>query len=57
MTIGQLKETLLGKVLLDLGLYGDGTSFIDYPVKDICKLYQKADTNLMEMKFYKRHDW
>ena len=42
MTIGQLKETLLGKVLLDLGLYGDGTSFIDYPVKDICKLLSKS---------------
>jgi len=27
MTIGQLKETLLGKVLLELGLFGDGTSF------------------------------
>ena len=36
MTIGQLKETVLGKVLVNLGLYGDGTSFIDYPVKDIC---------------------
>ena len=27
MTIAQLKETLLGKVLVQLGLYGDGTSF------------------------------
>jgi DNA-directed RNA polymerase II subunit RPB2 len=27
MTIGQLKETLLGKVLVELGLFGDGTSF------------------------------
>lgn len=27
MTIGQLKETSLGKVLLELGLFGDGTSF------------------------------
>jgi DNA-directed RNA polymerase II subunit RPB2 len=27
MTIGQLKETLLGKVLVQLGLFGDGTSF------------------------------
>ena len=26
MTIGQLKETLLGKVLVELGLFGDGTS-------------------------------
>ena len=37
MTIGQLKETLLGKVLCSLGLYGDGTSFGDFEVKDICK--------------------
>jgi DNA-directed RNA polymerase II subunit RPB2 len=35
MTIGQLKETLLGKVLLELGLFGDGTSFGDFDVKDI----------------------
>jgi len=27
MTIGQLKETLLGKVLLEIGMFGDGTSF------------------------------
>ena len=37
MTIGQLKETLLGKVLLQLGLFGDGTSFGKFDVKDICK--------------------
>jgi len=36
MTIGQLKETILGKVLLQLGLFGDGTSFGDFDVKDIC---------------------
>jgi DNA-directed RNA polymerase II subunit RPB2 len=36
MTIGQLKETILGKVLLELGLFGDGTSFGDLNVKDIC---------------------
>jgi len=35
MTIGQLKETLLGKVLLDLGLFGDGTSFNNLSVKTI----------------------
>jgi len=35
MTIGQLKETLLGKVLLELGMYGDGTSFGDLDVKTI----------------------
>ena len=37
MTIAQLKETLLGKVLVELGLFGDGTSFGEYDVKDICK--------------------
>ena len=36
MTIGQLKETILGKVLLELGLFGDGTSFGDFSVEDIC---------------------
>ena len=35
MTIGQLKETLLGKVLLDLGLFGDGTSFGSMGVEEI----------------------
>jgi DNA-directed RNA polymerase beta subunit len=35
MTIGQLKETLLGKVLVELGLFGDGTSFGDLNVDDI----------------------
>jgi DNA-directed RNA polymerase beta subunit len=37
MTIGQLKETILGKVLLELGLFGDGTSFGDFSVADICE--------------------
>jgi len=36
MTIGQLKETVLGKVLVELGLFGDGTSFGHFDVKDIC---------------------
>ena len=36
MTIGQLKETILGKVLLQLGLFGDGTSFGELNVDDIC---------------------
>ena len=40
MTIGQLKETLLGKVLLRLGLFGDGTSFTDLSVKTICQKLQ-----------------
>ena len=37
MTIGQLKETLLGKVLVQLGLYGDGTSFGDMDIDFISK--------------------
>jgi DNA-directed RNA polymerase beta subunit len=41
MTIGQLKETLLGKVLIELGLFGDGTSFSKFDIKDICKELQK----------------
>jgi len=40
MTIAQLKETVLGKVLLELGLFGDGTSFGEYPIKDICENLQ-----------------
>jgi DNA-directed RNA polymerase II subunit RPB2 len=35
MTIGQLKETLLGKVLVELGLFGDGTSFGDLDIGNI----------------------
>jgi DNA-directed RNA polymerase II subunit RPB2 len=37
MTIAQLKETLLGKVLLEVGLFGDGTSFGNLDVKTITK--------------------
>ena len=40
MTIGQLKETLLGKVLLELGLFGDGTSFGDLDIKTIAAQLQ-----------------
>lgn len=38
MTMAQLKETLLGTVLLELGLFGDGTSFNDLPVSKIREL-------------------
>ena len=41
MTIAQLKETLLGKVLLDLGMFGDGTSFGNLEVKDIARELQR----------------
>ena len=40
MTIGQLKETLLGKVLVELGMFGDGTSFGDLDVKTIAQHLQ-----------------
>ena len=42
MTIGQLKETLLGNVLLTLGLFGDGTAFDEFEIQDIRKLLLKA---------------
>ena len=41
MTIGQLKETLLGKVLLELGMFGDGTGFGNLDVKTIAAELQK----------------
>jgi DNA-directed RNA polymerase II subunit RPB2 len=37
MTIAQLKETLLGKVLIQIGMFGDGTSFSDLSVDFISK--------------------
>ena len=40
MTIAQLKETLLGKILLDLGLFGDGTSFSKFKIEDIISKLQ-----------------
>ena len=42
MTIGQLKETLLGKVILELGMFGDGTSFGNLDVKTIAQELLKA---------------
>jgi len=42
MTIGQLKETVLGKVLVELGLFGDGTAFGNFEVSEICDLLLKA---------------
>tara|TARA_B100001093_G_scaffold207457_1_gene199425 strand:- start:950 stop:2200 length:1251 start_codon:yes stop_codon:yes gene_type:complete len=42
MTIGQLKETLLGKTLVELGLFGDGTSFGDLDLQTICKELQNV---------------
>jgi len=37
MTIAQLKETLLGKVLIELGIFGDGTSFGNLDIKTIAQ--------------------
>ena len=42
MTIAQLKETILGKTLVELGLFGDGTSFGDLDVKTICQKLQEV---------------
>lgn len=42
MTIAHLKETLLGKVLLELGMFGDGTSFGNLDVYTITKELQKC---------------
>ena len=52
MTIAQLKETLLGKVLVELGLFGDGTAFTDLSVaaisKELLKLgYESRGNELM----------
>jgi DNA-directed RNA polymerase II subunit RPB2 len=41
MTIAQLKETLLGKALVELGLFGDGTSFGNFDINDIAKELEK----------------
>ena len=41
MTIGQLKETILGKILQTLGLFGDGTSFNNLPISLICEKLMK----------------
>lgn len=42
MTIGQLKETIMGKVLIELGLFGDGTAFTDFRLENICSLMTKC---------------
>jgi DNA-directed RNA polymerase II subunit RPB2 len=42
MTIAQLKETILGKVLIELGMFGDGTSFGNLDVKTIINELQRV---------------
>ena len=42
MTIAQLKETLLGKALIQLGLFGDGTCFGNLDIATIKKQLQKC---------------
>jgi DNA-directed RNA polymerase II subunit RPB2 len=46
MTMAQLKEMLLCKVLLSLGLFGDGTSFGDLSVNSICDELLKCNFNM-----------
>jgi DNA-directed RNA polymerase II subunit RPB2 len=41
MTIGQLKETIFGKVLVQLGILGDGTAFSSLDIISICDLLSK----------------
>ena len=43
MTIAQLKETLLGKVLIELGMFGDGTSFGNLDISTISSELQKLN--------------
>lgn len=52
MTIAQLKETIMGKVLVNLGLFGDGTSFgnisLDFIRKELIKTgYEKNGNEVM----------
>lgn len=53
MTIGQLKETLLGRVLVELGLFGDGSSFGGLDIKNISdellKLGYEKNGNMLLM--------
>ena len=42
MTIAHLKETLLGKVLIELGMFGDATSFGNLDVQTICEELQRC---------------
>ncbi len=42
MTIAQLKETLLGKVLVQLGMFGDGTSFGNLDIRCIAEKLQNV---------------
>jgi len=41
MTIAQLKETLLGKILLEIGMFGDATSFGNLDIKTIASELQR----------------
>ena len=42
MTIAQLKETLMGKILLELGLFGDGTPFQEYDINTLANQLQNC---------------
>jgi DNA-directed RNA polymerase II subunit RPB2 len=41
MTIAQLMETLMGKALVELGMFGDGTPFGDLTVNDVSEMLVK----------------
>lgn len=41
MTIAQLKETLIGKVLVELGMFGDGSAFGDLDMNTIAEHLQR----------------
>jgi DNA-directed RNA polymerase II subunit RPB2 len=45
MTIAQLKETILGKVLVHLGILGDGTAFASMEIESISQLLSKLGYN------------
>jgi len=49
MTIAQLKETLIGKLLLKLGLFGDGTSFGEMDMEEVFKELKNMITNHVVM--------
>jgi DNA-directed RNA polymerase II subunit RPB2 len=42
MTIGQLKETVFGKILLHLGMLGDGTAFGSFDIQSVGDLLSKC---------------
>ena len=52
MTIAQLKETLLGKVFLELGVFGDGTVLDNNLLQKYRELCHSWEWKEVVMKFY-----